>query len=593
MVCTPRHHPRIAECIDADNCTLSGKPGSGKTVLAALIVEELGRGEKVGSSPPVVCYYFFGQNSGRKSARIDTYRAIAAQIFHQCHGVRSVYDIVALATTEIATDTRASEQELVDLIRQCLDYLPNLYFVFDAVDECVDNTKFLRNIMDWCATSPIRVAVFSRPDVSLLRRSIPNRCTITLNQYLLADDISRYLMPELEDMAEQRLLHEDANIPNMVQHLTERAEGMFLWARVMMAYLNSPALTRHQRLEIVMEQTPNGLDRLEDLYSRIQDRIDSLDKPSKELAYKALLWVAHAQISGLELEEAIFPDGWDVVDGDSSPEFEHAVIVSCRGLIEKKNSGIFKYIHLTARKFAQDGPDTQGRRSPMLPDERVAKALMANRCVSYLTNKLPGKPLSGQLGVNAHPGDLVNQWPLLRYAAWNWPDLCLDALDGLPVEIWHLGITEMVTQLNDYLERGLNVMAWVETLYTLAYDGLQAKLEALISRSQDLAQSLNGSQPQIRQLLHEINEIMEDVSRLDADWNCTLVTTPCEIWGDVTIFAKSRFLVPTKAGVLESLVPTLDMEDRQDAVKPLFSTSRSSLDAKRLAILSIFPCRSV
>jgi hypothetical protein len=151
----------------------------------------------------------------------------------------------------------------------------------------------------------------------------------------------------------------------------------------------------------------------------------------------------------------------------------------------------------------------------------------------------------------------------------------------------------MLTQLNNYLERGLSVMAWVETLYTLAYDGLQAKLEALISRSEDLAKALKGSQPQVRQLLHEINEMMGDISQLDADWNQTLLTTPCEIWGDVTIFAKSRFLVPTKAGTLESLAPTLAMEDRQGTVKPLFSTSRSSLDAKRLAILSVFPCRLV
>ncbi|RYP78188.1 hypothetical protein DL771_000665 [Monosporascus sp. 5C6A] len=121
-----------------------------------------------------------------------------------------------------------------------------------------------------------------------------------------------------EDMQEQGFLHEIIDLATMVQHVAKRAEGMFLWARVMVAYLNSPALTRERRIDTIMEQTPRGLERLEDLYCRIQDRIDSLDGPSRELAHKALLWVAYAQLSSPELKEAIFPEGSDADSGDGS-----------------------------------------------------------------------------------------------------------------------------------------------------------------------------------------------------------------------------------------------------------------------------------
>jgi hypothetical protein len=348
---------------------------------------------------------------------------------------------------------------------------------------------------------------------------------------------------------------------------------MFLFARVMVGYLKSPALSKLQRLDIILEQIPNGLDRLENLYSRIQQRIDSLDKPSKDLAYNALLWVAYSQLSTPELKEGISPDGWNDNDDDGYQQFEHAVIISCCGLIAKNHNGLYKYIHLTARNYAENGPEHSSKLLSMLPAERVSKAILAGRCISYLTHNVPKKPLSGKIGVDLDPVSMHQQWPLLKYASANWIGLVLDVLEKLVPEPWPLEVRDMLNSIQPYLELGLNQMIWVEALYALSGEDVSDKLQKLRSRMRDF--SLRDTLADTC-LVQEINDFITDIYRLDDDWHGTLLKSPSEIWGDITIFDKSRFFVSTKAGSMESVAPRLDVGDRSTSVRPAFSMSMSS-----------------
>ncbi|KAK3386581.1 hypothetical protein B0H63DRAFT_137981 [Podospora didyma] len=119
--------------------------------------------------------------------------------------------------------------------------------------------------------------------------------------------------------------------------------------------------------------------------TKIQDDIEALQDIQAELATRKAQQEIFS-ISFQAAEKIRQADKWSV---DGGPEFDHVVIVSCRGIIEKKRNGVFKYIHLTARKFAQNGPDGQCQRPPLLPKELIAKATIAIRCVSYLASKVP------------------------------------------------------------------------------------------------------------------------------------------------------------------------------------------------------------
>ncbi|KAE8441834.1 hypothetical protein EG329_004287 [Mollisiaceae sp. DMI_Dod_QoI] len=567
---------------------INGNPGSGKTVLAGSIVDELRRNGLLSSPPAHLCYYFFNQTSGKNNARTDALRAIVAQIFHHCQQMERIHDMFAMVTNDIVTGITASESELLDLICQCLQTLPRVYIVLDGIDECVDNFRIRHDIANWCKFTSVRIVVLSRPDVAWLRNLITPWCKVNVGKEGVSSDIYWYLRPELEGMLEEQYLPMTVDLEDMLRNLVRRAEGMFLFARVMVGYLKSPALSRQQRVDIILEQTPNGLDRLEDLYTRIQLRIDTLDKPSKDLAYKAVMWVAYSQLSTPELKEAMFPEGWNDNDEDGYQQFEHAVIVSCRGLIEKNHNGVYKFIHLTARTYAQKGPERPSTLALMLPAEHISKAILAERCISYLTHKVPGRPLSGEIGVDLDPVSIHKQWPLLRCASANWINFSLDVLENR-VPLPRPGpVCDMIQLIQAYLELGLNLMTWIEALFALSGESVSEKLLELRDRVGSFAvQSISADEC----LIQEMNDFLTDVCRLDDDWHRTLLESPTEIWGDITIFHQSRFFVSTKAGTMESMVPKLDIGDGGIPVKPTFSMSMSSEDAKQLAVLSVFPCK--
>ncbi|CAG9990590.1 unnamed protein product [Clonostachys byssicola] len=566
---------------------IKGKPGSGKTVLAGSIVEELRRKQKSHTVDSAVCYYFFNQNMGKKNNHIDTYRAILAQLFYHCHEIDQVYDVFGMIKVGIVSDIRASEHELIDTIQLCLKEVPRSHFILDGIDECSNDTKLLKNIKIWCETTSVKIILLSRPDVSSLRKAISPASTITMIDSALGRDICRYLTPEFDVFRNEGLLPKDADIEMLASHLGKRAEGMFLWARVMIEYLASPALSKRQRLEIIMEDTPGGLDRLEDLYCRIQDRIDALDRPSRQLAQKALVWIAHTRLTLPELSEAITDEDLGPDRDEGSDHFEHAVIVSCRGIIEKRSNGIFRYIHLTAREFAQNGPRRSARQA-LIPHVHIAKAQIVQYCVRYFKKRIPANPLSGQLGVTADANIIIHRWPLLKFASRNWMAFAVELLCSHEAEFSGNQMEGLYTEINAFLQNQFFVMVWIEALYTLCPSEVYTSVEETRTNIEQM--QLMQLAPNWQECWQNLKELIQDICQLNLDWGETLTETPYEVWGDVGIFQKSKFLASTKAGTVESLALRLHQKGSSSAAGPLFSQSRSSLDTKRLAVLSVFPC---
>lgn len=586
------------------NRILTGNPGSGKTVLAGSIIHELKKNDHQSDtdSAPEVCYYFFSQNLNTRNSPVDAYRAIATQMFEYFKMFEKVSNIFALGIRSGAVLQKSSEDEIVDTISQCLPHLPNLYFVVDAIDECSHSDRLIRQLSKWCDSSPLKVVMLSRPDVAGLRRRIPRNDRIILGGAHVNADIARYLQLEVETLVEEGLLSENVDQVAIVSHLVGRAEGMFLWARLIIAYLNGPAMTRAQRLATIMERNTEGLDQLDEMYKRIETRINSMDPHSKSMSRKALMWVAHVGISPEELKDALFPEGWDMEPRGISEQFEHAVIVVCGGLVEKgpQPTNFFRYIHLTALEFVQPRSRCPLHHS-LIPSAPESKALITTRLISFL-QAIPQGPLSGVLGEAASPATVLYQLPLLRLAT-DWIDFSLqtiavstDSSTNMPEKV-----IKMADNASKYLKNRLSIMVWVEAWYNLRtspegsqscttnrFESLRDDIVSLSTRIQNLES--------IENLLSNLRDFANDLINLDVAWASLLRGSPHEIWGDVTIFTKSRFLVPTTAGSAQCLAPEMVVEpdlDTSKTTKPTFSVSMSSADGRQLAVLAIFPCEYV
>lgn len=176
---------------------------------------------------------------------------------------------------------------------------------------------------------------------------------------MLNRDIAIYLELQFCLLHEYNLLLDDNDDTGLIQHLVEGADGMFLWARLMIAYLNSPALTPKQRMETIFKTMPEGL---EEMYARILGLVRKLDSPSQNLARRVFMWVAYARcaMNSAQSCEVISATGTEDGDTNRLVDVDHAMIVSCAGLVEKRQCQTFHFIHLTARYFTSSAvPDPQ------------------------------------------------------------------------------------------------------------------------------------------------------------------------------------------------------------------------------------------
>lgn len=584
----------VSQSFHANIVLFIGNPGAGKTILAGSLIDELENNTDSNLDfPCTVCYYFFSQSSTSKSTRVSAYQAIAQQIFRKFHQEEKIHSIFAMASSLIDLGQRCSEAELIETLELCLARLPNLCIILDGIDECNEQEKLKRDLLRWCTEFPTKIVIFSRPDVASLRKAILPSRIVQIRREDVYDDIESYFKTHLMNLVEEDLLPDEPGvIDRAASYLIIRADGMFLWARLMIGFLNAPGMTKQQRVDVVMENSPDRLDRLDDMYCRILARIESLDQYSRSLATKALTWAAHASVTSSEMMEAIHSTNWEKDREGYSKQFDHAVIVSCCGLVEKRHTGQFQLIHLTAREFLEHASRNTSSANHRLLTGAQAKCIIASRCVAYLADSVPHQPLSGNLAFNVDAVAIQKQFPFLRFCTENWLLLVLDVTCSKIFNIEEEGVLGVVNNTTKLLQRRLCLMMWVEAGYTIFggyFDTLVWKIHAALSTQ--LSITTNAT---VRCLVSQLKEFIGEIRQLQSSWGATLALKPCEIWGDTTAFQKCRFLQATQAVGVERLtdyVPPEQCKALETQQTPTFSISMSSADGIVVAVLGIYPSR--
>lgn len=468
---------------------VQGNPGWGKTILAAASTKELCDLHLSDSdSLPIVCYYFFAQETKHKASRHGAYRAFATQLFQQCHQLEEIYNIFSIAKGELCIT--ASEHEVLDILRLALVKLSNVFFVLDGIDECMENEKLLRELRGFTSSSSLKTILFSRPNVACLRRFITEDRQICMSRPVLDKDITLFLDSELLSLRDASLLPDNLDISSARNMILQRADGMFLWARLMIFYLASPALTRAERIQEISSCTPEGLD---DMYFKIFNHIKSMDRASRLLASQIFMWVGYGKsyMTPSQIKEAIW-GGPESAKADQLDDIEHGIIVSCCGLIEKRQDKYLRFIHLTAREFILSPRlFSETGLSFVLPESEAASK-MARRCLEYVTTSIPSGPLGGDTNRPTSKNQLTSWYPFLEYAAIHWPEHVQDAVQD-PNTGSTLRQTEVIAltkTLEEFLALKPSLMVWIEALYAYnafssiqVLDSLAKKMAVLLPRS--------------------------------------------------------------------------------------------------------------
>ena len=202
---------------------LYGSAGSGKTILSAGIIDSL---QHFCSKDPArsLAFFFFDFNDVAKQGANNMAKSLLSQFLQKCTGIPDAAQ--RLSTT-------ASEQQLLNALRDIMETLPMPFVVLDALDECNDRERLfeiLKEIHSW-GNESLHMLVTSRKEVGIedtLEDLVLFANRTCLESHLVDEDIRTYVHDRLtEDKSFRRWQGDPEMQEEIEQTLGKQACGMY------------------------------------------------------------------------------------------------------------------------------------------------------------------------------------------------------------------------------------------------------------------------------------------------------------------------------------------------------------------------------
>lgn len=571
-----------------------GNPGSGKTILAASVVEEVSESNDSELHRHQTCYFFFKHDDQNNSTLDAAYRSILAQILHRNRNADNILDIFAFARVStsmlISGQIIATSKELCELMKLLSNDIGHLTLVLDGIDEAVQPEMMCLQLKELVTASPIKLILFSRPNINRLHKLVGQANRIAVNREAMSPDIRLFLEHQLQDFVENEKLPRSANIEELAEALLYGADGMFLWAKLMINYLSSFTLSPQRRLATINSvHFPEGLHAM---YDRILSLITTADTLHKDLARRILLWVNNVAAESLLnckfLHEAISND-----DDEEVPEdFASTVVSVCGGLVEFSPQQVFQFTHITVKEYLKGRVFPQSiLQTDFIPDDLAASEELTTRCLQRICSHAPTEPPTMDSGASSR----LRQ-PKYRefspYAINYW------AIHLSNVRHSRRGYIEYSDQestfsmseaICKFLSDPLAKAAWIEEMYRHA--GGTGVWVIQVSIWIDSQHSLRMQETADRLL-----NFRTDVLAVEKEWHWKLDQNPELIWTDFLVFPSSALAVElaglvgaAPVTIVKPLAPT---HENGDAIQCLGNISSLTRDGAKMATLNIFPSPS-
>jgi hypothetical protein len=496
---------------------------------------------------------------------------------------------------------RASRHTLIELMQVCtkdIDFEKS-FLVLDGLDECKDIDGFVKTMLKMALGTHIKTLVFSRQAISMLSRTVPESRQLSMGMSA-TPYIRTFLSRNIRLLVEEDLLQQNISVTKLTKHLLRGADGMFLWARLMVNYLSSEALSRQQRLEAIQHVTmPEGL---EEMYMRIITIIGLKCSADQRLAKWIIQWLTMGvrNIASEELQEA-----WRVNDPkiranlDRLSNFDRTVLSSCASLVESTTvrdvvSGAlvpgFRLIHLSARDFFLQ-PNGPWRSTAFRFEIQTSEIDISRACLQYLLYCTPAQPLGSHVGSRASPEKLHTAFAFHNYASLNWvrhltnttPDALLDIEDKNPY-------TNLFPVLTSFIGQKFVLTSWIEAYFTFSNPPGASELRDLCSWATSVKKAFRDLSQETKGALDDVDDFGRYLIGLNDDWGSKLLKSPEIIWEEVTAFTPSRLLPQSTTTQVDILVEDA-LSDPKLSTRCLSKISETTSDGLMVGTLSIWPSR--
>ncbi|KAM3069673.1 hypothetical protein ACMFMG_010391 [Clarireedia jacksonii] len=313
-----------------------------------------------------------------------------------------------------------------------------VYIVIDALDKLStsDQDWLLKQFFQWCrANSRIAVLITSTDSEALKDLDVTEKLEIKVGGNENANDIRKYVENKLRQ-AKTLPVGTDDIINKVSKKLTERADGMFLWAELQVA-----SICRNKTKTGILESLEQHLtlpDRITDMYDKIVDGFESEPETDQKIAKRAVAILTYATrlipmrafLVGLAVGRAdrqseshsrgickartVKDEKLQNVNEKLLSELERdpkIVIQVCKGLVRiDEQVGVFRFCHTSMYDyFKKNEPKWSG-------------PLVADISLSYLCSLgLSEGPCKNASWYNPEPLErYLQDYPLLEFASCHW-----------------------------------------------------------------------------------------------------------------------------------------------------------------------------
>ena len=588
---------------------IQGSPGYGKTILSIRAIEDM----QCNQAQPVeggesasghsLAFFHFDKLNTHLNEPHQALRAVLTQIIHQNQSEMILVDTVSLLMDIDGTGQLiGSESETASVLNLALQRFPNTILVFDGIDECLEPSIFLQKLYAICKNAKCKILIFSRPNLQIPRlyQSGIFRLHLTISANLY--DIELFLRPQVDNLLASSLLPSYYTAEEIVRKISIRANSLFLWAKLMMNYLECPALSPRDRAEAV--DKINLLEGLDALFSKILTAIRTRLLPERQIVFRVFQWLITTYrpllLSELRAAIAIRLENSSTSEHDYIVNFARSLVLMCGALVEIREDGSVQFIHLSVNEYLTSDEVLSSSFSPgnFHVDVGIAHLALANYSLSYLVWDVPALPLSGSSKATADTAHLRKLFPLLEYALHWWEH----AVDGLtaPNKTYVNELFRLTSLLISFLGKKSAITLWIEACWTFSVTIHLWKLADAIGMMKNKTEIPDTGLGALEDLTRNLSN---DLAYLAEEWNHVLTNQPNEIWEpSINMFRESQFLVGTDAGNISWMALDNDgkLEDEvstntrmegmtcmeQDSSSMVLA-SQVSLDGSRLASITL------
>lgn len=353
---------------------LNGIPGAGKTILASVIIEKCLKEARFATG-----YFYCKDGDPDMNNCISVFKSLLGQLLTQyrdpvpyCYDRKSSSGELTLNSTHLTT-------QILDLFCQ---KIPKLYIIIDGLDECDTSERkqiltFFNKIVNRCdAYEPGKLRVlFISQDYNDIAKALSTAGIISLKPKDNENDIKGFVNKWAKKIQGKFELEDD--LTGKIKLSTcEKAQGMFLFAKLVMLNLHAQTSREQLMFEIAESRFPKGL---KEAYQRIMVRIkQNATSAEWEIAKKLLGWMVCARrpLKWQEIQGAVSIEPNEQTINFDDRKLRVHIRDLCGSLVQVLPGDRVELVHSTAKLYIT---------STEYVRQEIVECNLTALCLQYLT----------------------------------------------------------------------------------------------------------------------------------------------------------------------------------------------------------------